>query len=152
MEGSRRREHVLRGVIVDALRGVFDPCCEEKGISVVDMGLVRDVVVDGDRARVELVLTSGWCPFAARLVTEVQQRVESLPEVARAEVEVVWDETWSTARLSDFARNKLRFLPDPRSVPDRDRYVGAHQTPRPARDPIVYQREASAPPVRKELP
>lgn len=94
----RLRERMLRDAIVDVLRGLFDPCCEEKGISVVEIGLLRDVVVDGDCARVELVLTPAWCPFAARLVTEVQQQVESLPEVARAEVEVVWDEAWSTAR------------------------------------------------------
>ena len=28
---------------LDALRDVYDPCCREKGISVVDMGLVRSV-------------------------------------------------------------------------------------------------------------
>lgn len=60
------QERTVRDAIVDVLRGLADPCCEEKGISVVDMGLVRDVAVDGDLARVELVLTSGWCPFAAR--------------------------------------------------------------------------------------
>ena len=60
----------LPTAIVESLRGVHDPCCREKGISVVDMGLVRSVDVDADRhARVELLLTSGWCPFAARVLT-----------------------------------------------------------------------------------
>jgi metal-sulfur cluster biosynthetic enzyme len=51
---------------IRALSEVFDPCCREKGISVVDMGLLRSIVVDDRHARVELLLTSGWCPFAAR--------------------------------------------------------------------------------------
>ncbi|CAN5224725.1 hypothetical protein BH20ACT9_BH20ACT9_05670 [soil metagenome] len=114
--------------IVEALRDVYDPCCREKAISVVDMGLVRAVAVDGDDARVELVLTTGWCPFVVDLLTSIKQRVESLPEVGDAKVEVVWDEAWTSDRLSDDARRKLRFLPDPRSVGDRDRYLAAHTT------------------------
>src|SRR3712207_8154352 len=39
------------------------PCCREKGISVVDMGLLRSVAVHDGHARVELLLTSGWCPL-----------------------------------------------------------------------------------------
>ena len=56
---------------VHALSSVYDPCCEEKGISVVDMGLLRSVTVADGHARVELLLTSGWCPFAARVLTAV---------------------------------------------------------------------------------
>ena len=113
----------LPSKIVAALRTVHDPCCREHGISVVDMGLLRSVDVDGDHARVELVLTSGWCPFATHLLTAVRERIETLPEVRHAEVDVVWDEPWTTERLSADARRKLRFLPDPRAVPDRDGYL-----------------------------
>ncbi len=106
-----------------ALSEVYDPCCREKGISVVDMGLVHAVSVAGRHARVELLLTSGWCPFAARVLTEVRERVEELPDVDTAEVEVVWDTAWTTDRLSPAASAKLRFLPDPVAVPDRDAYL-----------------------------
>ena len=109
--------------IVAALRSVYDPCCQDKGISVVDMGLVRSVAVDGDRARVELLLTTGWCPFAANLLSMVEQRVAALPGLAGATVEIVWDEAWSTERLSPDATAKLRFLPDPAAVPDRDAWL-----------------------------
>jgi metal-sulfur cluster biosynthetic enzyme len=111
--------------IIEALRSVYDPCCQERGISVVDMGLVRSVDVDGEHARVELVLTTGWCPFTTHLLTAVRERVEALPEVEGAAVEVVWDEPWTTERLSADARRKLRFLPDPSAVPDRDGYVAS---------------------------
>jgi metal-sulfur cluster biosynthetic enzyme len=111
---------------LDALRDVYDPCCREKGISVVDMGLVRSVVVRDGRARVELLLTSGWCPFASRVITDVRDRMISLPEVGDADVDVVWDEPWTTDRLSPTAARKLNFLPSPALVPDRDAYVLAH--------------------------
>jgi metal-sulfur cluster biosynthetic enzyme len=102
-----------RTAVMEALRSVYDPCCQEKGLSVVDMGLVRSVAVDGDQARVELLLTTGWCPFAANLVGMISERIESLPGLAAADVEVVWDEPWTADRLSDTARRQLRFLPHP---------------------------------------
>jgi metal-sulfur cluster biosynthetic enzyme len=108
---------------IDALADVYDPCCREKGISVIDMGLLHRVSFAGGHARVELLLTSGWCPFAARVLAEVRARVEALPDVESAEVEVVWDEVWTTDRLSASARDRLRFLPDPVAVPDRAAYL-----------------------------
>lgn len=102
--------------VMEALRSVYDPCCQEKGLSVVDMGLVRSVAVEGDQARVELLLTTGWCPFAANLVGMISERIEGVAGLAGTDVEVVWDEPWTTERLSDKARRQLRFLPHPREV------------------------------------
>jgi metal-sulfur cluster biosynthetic enzyme len=110
----------------DALSEVFDPCCRDKGISVVDMGLLRSVGVTDGHARVELLLTSGWCPFASRVLTDVQEAIAAQPGVDSAEVEIVWDEAWTTDRLAESARRKLRFLPDPAAVGDRDAYLAAH--------------------------
>jgi metal-sulfur cluster biosynthetic enzyme len=111
---------------VRALSDVYDPCCREKGISVVDMGLLRSVTVTERHARVELVLTSGWCPFASRVLSDVEDAIVAQSGVESAEVEVVWDEAWTTARLSASAARKLRLLPDPTAVPDRDAYIAAH--------------------------
>jgi len=113
--------------VLDALAGVYDPCCRDKGISVVDMGLLRSAALDGTHARVELVLTSGWCPFATRLLGEIEDAVTARPGVDTCDVELVWDEAWTTDRLSASAARKLRFLPDPASVPDRDAYLAAHR-------------------------
>jgi len=111
---------------LEALSDVYDPCCREKGISVVDMGLVRSVRESDGEVRVELLLTSGWCPFAARVLTEVRDRIEEQPGVTSADVEIVWDEAWTTDRLSPRAASLLRFLPPPADVPDRGAYVAAH--------------------------
>src|SRR3954468_17445160 len=105
--------------VVRALSDVYDPCCREKGISVVDMGLLRSVTVHDRHARVELLLTSGWCPFAARVLTDVQAAIAGTPGVDSCDVHVVWDEAGTTDRLSESAVRKLRFLPDPVAVGDR---------------------------------
>jgi metal-sulfur cluster biosynthetic enzyme len=123
---STGAESGLAAAIVDALRDVYDPCCREQGISVVDMGLIESLDVTGDRAHIELVLTSGWCPFAVQLLTEVRERVEAVAEIEGATVDILWDRGWGSERLSDDARAKLRFLPDPRAVADRAAYVAAH--------------------------
>ena len=34
-----------RPALIDALREVYDPCCADRGISIVDMGVVEDVRV-----------------------------------------------------------------------------------------------------------
>jgi metal-sulfur cluster biosynthetic enzyme len=112
---------------VRALSDVFDPCCREKGISVVDMGLLRSVTVVDGHARVELLLTSGWCPFAARVLTDVSDAIGVEPGVSSCEVEIVWDEAWTADRLSPSALGKLRFLPDPAAVPDRAAYLASHR-------------------------
>jgi metal-sulfur cluster biosynthetic enzyme len=98
----------------DALAGVYDPCCREKGISVLDMGLVRSVQVEEGVAKVELLLTSGWCPFAAGVLTEVKEQILGQPGITDADVSIVWDEAWTTDRLSPRARTSCASFPRPR--------------------------------------
>jgi metal-sulfur cluster biosynthetic enzyme len=116
--------------IVDVLRDVYDPCCRDKGISVVEMGLLHRAGIEDGVARIELLLTSGWCPFASTVLTEIQSAAQSLPGVQSADVEIVWDEAWTPERLADSARAKLRFLPDPAAVGDPASYI-AENWPRP---------------------
>ena len=86
--------------MIDALRDVYDPCCADRGISVVDMGLVEDVHVEGSHVRVDLVLTTGWCPFVASMSDMIPARLRDLDGVESVDVEVVWDPVWTTERLS----------------------------------------------------
>jgi metal-sulfur cluster biosynthetic enzyme len=119
----------LGDAVLDALRDVVDPCCKEKGISVVDMGLIRNISRTGDEVRVEMILTSGWCPFAVDLVGAVREAAEAVAGPGRAEVALTWEEAWGTHRLSETARTKLRFLPEPRHVADREAFVAANFRP-----------------------
>jgi metal-sulfur cluster biosynthetic enzyme len=106
--------------IVDALGDVYDPCCAERGLSVVDMGLVEDVHVEGSRVCVELVLTTGWCPFVASLSATIPERLRQLRGVENVEVNVLWDPVWTTDRLSQKARAELA-VPLEQLMPYRER-------------------------------
>src|SRR5215216_4806629 len=94
-EASPSREAVLR-----ALDQCYDPCCRDRKISVVDMGLVESIQIQDRGVRIEMVLTTGWCPFAARLLEMIEKEVRKLREVDAVEVEVVWDSTWTPERMS----------------------------------------------------
>ena len=96
-----------RDAIVDALREVYDPCCADRGISIVDMGVVEDVRVAGGHVDVDLVLTTGWCPFVVSMSSAIPDRLKRLAGVETVDVQVVWDPVWTMDRLSDSAREKL---------------------------------------------
>ena len=93
--------------VIGALDNCFDPCCRERRISVVDMGLIESIEILGKEVKIEMVLTTGWCPFASRLLEMVEEEVGNLPGVDTVDVEVVWDPTWTPARMSAGAREKL---------------------------------------------
>lgn len=144
MGSASVEESEVREVILGALRTVYDPCCKEKEISVVDMGLIESIDFDDEAAKVELVLTSGWCPFAVDLLRMIQEKVESLPGVEGVEVEIVWEKAWSPERLSKPAREKLRWMP-PAAVAAREAYI------RKAREHVAVNRQPPTEEAREEL-
>ena len=96
-----------RTALVDALKDVYDPCCADRGISIVDMGVVEDVRLEGSHVAVDLVLTTGWCPFVASMSSAIPDRLKRLDGVESVDVKVVWDPVWTMDRLSPSAREKL---------------------------------------------
>lgn len=93
--------------LLDALGEVHDPCCADRGISIVDMGVVEAVRVDGGHVEVDLVLTSGWCPFVSTMSDAIPERLRRLDGVEHGDVKVVWDPVWTMDRLSPSAREQL---------------------------------------------
>jgi metal-sulfur cluster biosynthetic enzyme len=105
--------------VVEALRDVYDPCCADRGISIVDMGVVEEVRVAGGHVEVDLVLTTGWCPFVASMSNAIPDRLSGLDGVESVDVRVVWDPVWTEGRLSESAREKLA-LPLEELIPYRE--------------------------------
>lgn len=77
--------------IREALKDVIDP---EVGVNVVDLGLIREIVVNGQGVEVRMVLTSPACPLAGYLVDQVRRQVRSVTNGNSVEVVLV-DEVWS---------------------------------------------------------
>ena len=91
----------------EALKPVVDP---EIYISIVDLGLVRDVVVaeGGARVRVVMTLTTPFCPEGPMIVEQVKQVIASLPGVQESEVELVWNPPWDPRKeASDDVKAEL---------------------------------------------
>ena len=98
---------MARAVLMDALREVYDPCCADRGISIVDMGVVEDVREKDGHVDVDLVLTTGWCPFVISMSTAIPEALKAIEGVETVDVKVVWDPVWTMDRLSESAREKL---------------------------------------------
>jgi metal-sulfur cluster biosynthetic enzyme len=96
-----------RTVLIDALRDVYDPCCADRGVSIVDMGVVEDVRLLDGHVEVDLIPTTGWCPFVANMSAAIPLALKALPGVETVDVKVVWEPAWSPDRLSESARKKL---------------------------------------------
>jgi ring-1,2-phenylacetyl-CoA epoxidase subunit PaaD len=95
-------------VTVDAIWAALDeiPDPEIPVISLVDLGVVRTVAVDGDHVRIEFTPTFLGCPALEVMRRAMEEKVEALggePEVA-----VIQDDSWSTDRISPSGREKLR--------------------------------------------
>ena len=112
--------------LMNALRDVYDPCCADRGISIVDMGVVEDVRLDGGHVSVDLVPTTGWCPFVANMSSAIPERLKRFDGVETVEVQVVWDPVWTTERLSPSARAKL-VMPLDELEPYRERRLAETQ-------------------------
>jgi metal-sulfur cluster biosynthetic enzyme len=115
-----------REALIEALNEVYDPCCADRGISIVDMGVVDAVHVEGGHVRVDLLPTTGWCPFIVTMSDAIPDRLRRLEGVQTVDVNVVWDPMWTPDRLSESARAKLA-MPLDELEPYRRRRVAAER-------------------------
>jgi ring-1,2-phenylacetyl-CoA epoxidase subunit PaaD len=88
----------------EALAEIPDP--EIPVISLVDLGVVRDVSVDDGTVHVAFTPTFLGCPALEVMRRAIEERVAALG--AEPDVEVVLDDSWSTDRISAEGREKLR--------------------------------------------
>ncbi|MDE0801822.1 MAG: Mrp/NBP35 family ATP-binding protein [Acidimicrobiales bacterium] len=88
--------------IQSMLRGVIDP---ELGSDIVELGMVRDVAIDGGEVTVTIALTTSGCPLRAQIQKDIRTRVGSLPGVAH--VSLSWDEMNQEEKA--FAMERARF-------------------------------------------
>jgi metal-sulfur cluster biosynthetic enzyme len=97
-----------------ALRDCFDP---EVKLNLVDLGLVYGIAVEPDpnatpafprqRVKVTMTLTTPQCPASGLIFEQVQNRLASIPQVSKAEVELVWEPKWTPHRISPAGRQQL---------------------------------------------
>jgi len=80
--------------IREALSAVIDP---EIGMSVTDLGMIREVLINGGQVEIKMVLTTPFCPLADYLVQQVRQAADKVEGVTEARVTLLqepWDPSW----------------------------------------------------------
>jgi len=81
----------VRRDVRDALKEVIDP---EVGVSIVELGLVKEIGIENGDVEIRMVLTTPTCPLAGYLVEQIRRRLRSIAGVKRVEVTLL-DEPWS---------------------------------------------------------
>lgn len=96
----------IEDAVWDALGGVQDP--EIPAVSVVDMGMVRDVTVEGTTVTVVMLPTFTGCPAVPIIKSDVAAAVSMIDDVTGVRVEITFTPPWTTDRITDQGREKLR--------------------------------------------
>ena len=90
--------------ILQKLTECYDP---EIPINVVDLGLIYNVLIEGDHIHVKMTLTNRGCPMASYLADSVTAKVKEIDQVNKVKVEIVWDPPWTPERISQEAKDTL---------------------------------------------
>jgi FeS assembly SUF system protein len=91
--------------VIAALHTVYDP---EIPVDIYELGLIYELKVDPAGAvAIRMTLTSPMCPVAEALPAEVRSKVERVPGVASAKVDLVWEPPWDKSRMSEEAQLAL---------------------------------------------
>ena len=88
----------------DAFGEIPDP--EIPVVSLVDLGVIRSVDVENGRVRVEFTPTFLGCPALEVMKSALEAKVAGLG--AKADVQVIQDDSWSTDKITPAGREKLR--------------------------------------------
>ena len=96
-------------LVWEALRGCYDP---EIPINVVDLGLIYDLsLAETENKRyevsVKMTLTAQGCGMGPVIAQDAQDRIQAIPEVEKAEVDIVWDPPWSPRMISEEGKKVL---------------------------------------------
>jgi ring-1,2-phenylacetyl-CoA epoxidase subunit PaaD len=100
---------MVSGVLERAWRELEQiPDPEIPAISVVDLGVIGDVRETDDALVVDLLPTFIGCPAIDVMRHEIGERLTALDLADRVEVRVTFDPPWTSERISDRGRERLR--------------------------------------------
>lgn len=98
----------LKRKVIEILKQCFDP---EIPVNIYDLGLIYGLDVDEAGAvAIRMTLTAPGCPVAGSLPGEVERKVQGIPGVTAANVDLVWDPPWERTRMSQAARLQLGMM------------------------------------------
>jgi probable FeS assembly SUF system protein SufT len=101
-------------LVWDQMKTCYDP---EIPVNVVDLGLIYDCKISpmpegakGSRVDVKMTLTAPGCGMGPAIKTDVENKIKTIPGVADANVELVWEPQWNQTMMSESAKLQLGLL------------------------------------------
>ncbi len=81
----------------EALRLVEDP---EIGISILELGLIYDTLIEDRNVTVTMTLTSPFCPAGPLITSQVESVVSALPDVDKVDVDITFSPPWDPRTMA----------------------------------------------------
>ncbi len=102
----------LEEMVWEQLKTCFDP---EIPVNIVDLGLVylcelQEAEGGGRKVHIKMTLTAPGCGMGPVLASDVKLKLEALPGVKQADIEVVFDPVWDRSMMSEAARLQLGMM------------------------------------------
>lgn len=95
----------VKALVWEQLRTCYDP---EIPVNIVELGLIYECEIasesDGRVATIKMTLTAPGCGMGEVLVQDVKDKVEVIPTIKHADVELVFDPPWNQTMMSEAAR------------------------------------------------
>lgn len=95
--------------VIEVLRTVYDP---EIPVNIYDLGLIYRIELNdaGDELSVDMTLTAPNCPAADFILEDVRQKLESISDLKKVDVQLVFEPEWNKDMMSEEAKMELGFL------------------------------------------
>ena len=94
----------VKDKIITEIRKIYDP---ELPVNIYELGLIYDIKVETNTAKVKMTLTSPNCPVAESLPKEVKDSIMQVEGIEKVDLELVWDPPWNKDMMSDAAKLEL---------------------------------------------
>jgi len=98
---------ITKESVFSALKEVNDP---ELPISLVDMGMIYGVEVDGGDVNIRMTMTATGCPAIDFIKEDVMEKLNELEGIGSVNIEVVWSPAWTKEMLTEDGVYALKAL------------------------------------------
>tara|TARA_B100001094_G_C17823049_1_gene619485 strand:+ start:58 stop:354 length:297 start_codon:yes stop_codon:yes gene_type:complete len=94
----------LREQIITEIRKIYDP---EIPVNIYELGLIYDVKVNNDKAKIIMTLTTPNCPVAESLPKEVKDTAMQVEGIEEVDLDLVFEPPWDKSMMSEAAKLEL---------------------------------------------
>ena len=94
----------LREQLIAEIRKIYDP---EIPVNIYELGLIYDVKVNEDKAKIIMTLTTPNCPVAESLPKEVKDSAMQVEGIKDVDLDLVFEPPWEKSMMSEAAKLEL---------------------------------------------